>query len=137
MTATVHYNWIAIPTKAAKPAAKSPICASTDTAPPVLPDDVGLGELPEPVLEGVEELEEPEGCEGWEGEGCVVPELFVALSLKLAAVWSPDKAGFTERTIPDLQSEAADEKNQRGFVSLTCRLWFSMSLTPILGDTYE
>ena len=47
------------------------------------------------------------------------PLLAFAFSWKAAAVWSPERGGFTARTMPDLQSEFAAEKNQSGLVSLT------------------
>ena len=54
-----------------------------------------------------------------EGAEAMVLMADFAFSLKAAAVWSPLVGGFTARTIAELQSEFADEKNHRGCVSLT------------------
>lgn len=48
-----------------------------------------------------------------------VPVLALALSTNAAAVCSPVIGGLTERTIPDLQSWLAAEKNHSGSVSFT------------------
>lgn len=76
------------------------------------------------VSEGAAKLEVPVLLAVEVGSELVLtgPELDIAFCLKAAAVWSPDKGGFTARTIPDLQSLLADEKNQSGWVSLTIRL---------------
>ena len=50
-----------------------------------------------------------------------MPVLASAFCMNAAAV-SPLVGGFTARTIPDLQSELAAEKNQRGCVSFTCNV---------------
>jgi hypothetical protein len=44
----------------------------------------------------------------------------MALALKAAAVWVPVTGGLTARTMPEVQSLFAEEKNQSGWVSLTC-----------------
>lgn len=59
--------------------------------------------VPDPLLCAVAE-EDEEG-----GEVAGVPLLAFAFSWKAAAVWSPERGGFTARTIPDLQSEFAAE----------------------------
>ena len=53
-----------------------------------------------------------------EGAAAVLGADF-AFSLKAEAVWSPLVGGFTARTMAELQSKFAEEKNQRGCVSLT------------------
>ena len=87
---------------------------------PVLAGSVAVDEaeeleaVPVPLLcvLAVDEAEE-----GYEVAGD--PLLAFAFSWKAAAVWSPERGGFTARTMPDLQSEFAAEKNQSGLVSLT------------------
>lgn len=69
-------------------------------------DDVAADAAPELAPDGAAELAVDDEVAG-------VPVDFSAFFLKAAAVWSPEVAGFTERTMPDLQSEFAEEKNLR------------------------
>lgn len=81
---------------------------------------VGLGEEGEALVFDGALVVEVSVLEDVSEGGLAAPVLALALSWKAEAVWSPDRGGLTESTIPDLQSVLAEEKNQSGLVSFTC-----------------
>jgi len=99
--------------------------AGADPAEPeLLPDvvDAPLGAAAEPLV-GVAVVPGAEAVV--EAPSPVVdalpPPSAIALALNAAAVCSPVAGGFTERTMPEVQSLPTEEKNQMGFESLTMR----------------
>lgn len=78
-------------------------------------DGAALCELPVWLPEELASLAEEVGVTGVLEEP-ELPELAIAAALNAAAVCSPVVGGFTENTMPDLQSDPTDEKNLRGDV---------------------